>query len=183
MKRILVAVAAVFTLLVAFAGPAFAQDPSISVDPGSVDEAGTYSFTVTGEGYSGPLFILPCPGANGDPAGMAEDSCDLNNLTPVSPTDGEFSADVEYDIPAEGLVIVGGNADQTEVAVAVITIAAAEEEEAAEEEADDDAAADDADDGDLAQTGNESAYAVLIGATMLGAGVLMLNTRRRIDAL
>ena len=122
MKSI-VRVALVFAALIAMAAPAAAQ--SISADPGSVAEAGTHDFTVSGSGFSDAGFLLPCPGANGDPAAIAEDSCDLTNLTPYDA--GDWSVDVTYDVPAEGLVLVAGNAAQTESSATVITIGDAAE--------------------------------------------------------
>ena len=128
MKKLLTT-AIVLGLLTVFAAPASAQGASISADPAAVTEAGSADLTVTGTGFAQDGFLLSCPGANGDPAQLAEDSCDLANLTPYTAGDWELS--VTYDIPAEGLLIVAGSADQTEVATFVITIgevAQAEEE-------------------------------------------------------
>lgn len=117
MKSI-VRVALVFAALIAMAAPAAAQ--SISADPPSVPEAGSYDFTISGSGFTDAGFLLPCPGANGDPAAIAEDSCDVANLTAYEA--GDWELDVTYDVPAEGLVVVAGNAAQTESSATVITI-------------------------------------------------------------
>lgn len=126
MKRLLLAISAAFVMTIAVAAPASAQ--TVDIDPNPVSEAGEQEITVTGTGFTDDGFLLPCPGANADPAQLAEDSCDLTNLTPYSAGDWELT--VTFDIPAEGLLIVAGNAAQTEVVPAVITVgeAAAEEE-------------------------------------------------------
>ncbi|MEM9202620.1 MAG: LPXTG cell wall anchor domain-containing protein [Actinomycetota bacterium] len=110
----------VLGLFVALALPAAAQGPSISTDPSAVTEAGEAEITVTGTGFTQDGFLLPCPGANADPAQLAEDSCDLTNLTPY--TAGDWELTVTYDIPAEGLLIVAGSADQSEVVPLVIPV-------------------------------------------------------------
>ena len=116
--KTIVRVALVFAALIALAAPAAAQ--TISVNPPAVPEAGSYDFTVSGSGFTDSGFLLPCPGANGDPAAIAEDSCDLTALTPYDA--GDWSLNVTYDVPAEGLVLVAGNAAQTESGAAVIAI-------------------------------------------------------------
>lgn len=187
MKRLLLSLVAVVLATFAMAAPVSAQgDQAITADPTSVDAAGEHELTVSGTGYTGPAFLLPCPGAEGDLTKVAEDgACDLNNLTPVAPDgDGNVEATVTYDIPDGGLVIVIGNADQSEVAVTLVTVGAAEEaeEEAAEEEAaeePEEEAAEEADDDALASTGAESFQFVIIGATMLLAGVMLARFSRR----
>ena len=126
MKRLLLAISAAFVLTIAVAAPASAQ--TVDIDPNPVSEAGEQEITVTGTGFTDDGFLLACPGANADPAQLAEDSCDLANLTPYSAGDWELT--VTFDIPAEGLLIVAGNAAQTEVVPAVISVgeAAAEDE-------------------------------------------------------
>lgn len=126
MKRLLLAISAAFVMTIAVAAPASAQ--TVDVDPNPVSEAGEQEITVTGTGFTDDGFLLPCPGANADPAQLAEDSCDLTNLAPYSAGDWELT--VTFDIPAEGLLIVAGNAAQTEVVTAVVSVgeAAAEEE-------------------------------------------------------
>ena len=126
MKRLLLAITAAFALTIAVAAPASAQ--TLEIDPNPVSEAGEQEITVSGTGFTDDGFLLPCPGANADPAQLAEDSCDLANLSPYSAGDWELT--VTFDIPAEGLLIVAGNAAQTEVVPAVISVgeAAAEEE-------------------------------------------------------
>jgi len=188
MKKTMIALATVVAMLMtmvmtvtAAATPAFAQgDQTITSDPASVEEAGEYELTVTGSGYSEPAFLLPCPGANGDPAAMDEDSCDTGNLTPVTPDgDGNWEATVTFEIPAEGLVIVAGNVAQTEVGLTAVGVGAMEEsteDSGAMEESMEETAA--AEDDSLADTGNEALFVAVIGLTALLAGALFLNSKR-----
>ena len=152
--KTIVRVALVFAALIALAAPAAAQ--SVSVDPPSVPEAGSYDFTVSGSGFTDSGFLLPCPGANGDPAAIAEDSCDLTSLTPYPA--GDWSLSVTYDVPAEGLVLVAGNAAQTESGATVITIGDA---------------------GDLPNTGaNTNVYLITGLVLAVGAAALVAGGRR-----
>lgn len=178
MKRILVALAAILTLTLGLVAPAAAQgDQEIVATPSSVDAAGEHEITVEGSGYTGPAFLLPCPGAGGDLAAVAEDSCDLGSLTPVAPdSDGNFTATVTWDIPAEGLVMVVGNAAQTEVAAAVVSVGGGEA--MADESMEDDAMEEASD--DLAETGVESSVLVIAGGAILAAGALFINSRREL---
>ena len=159
MKKLLI-IGAALGLTLALVAPASAQGASISADPASVSEAGSADITVSGTGFAQDGFLLPCPGANGDPAQLAEDSCDLTNLTPY--TAGDWSLDVTYDVPAEGLLIVAGSADQTEVATFVITIG---EVAQADEE--------------LPNTGGNT-QALLVGAIVLfaAAGAFVVGGRK-----
>lgn len=180
MKRILVAFAAVLTLTLGLVAPAGAQaDVSITATPGNVDAAGEHEITVTGEGYTGPAFLLPCPGAEGDMALLADDgACDLANLTPVTPdADGTFEVTTTFDIPEEGLVIVVGNAAQTEVGPALITVGAEAMAETMEDDGEAEAMTDDA---SLADTGVESSVLLIAGGTVLIAGMLIVNSRREL---
>lgn len=188
MKRFLVAMFAIAALIFASAGASAAQDgPAIEADPASVAEAGEHTITINGSGYTGPLFVLPCPGAGGDPAAIAEDSCDLNALAPAAPDDdGNFSIELTVDIPEEGLVIVGGNADQTEVGATVVGVGGeAMDDGEAEAMADDDGEAEAMDDAssDLPATGLESALVIVIGAALLAAGALVVRSGRDISRI
>jgi len=190
MKKTMIALATVVAMLMtmmAAATPAYAQgDQTITSDPASVEEAGEYELTVTGSGYSEPAFLLPCPGANGDPAAMDEDSCDTGNLTPVTPDgDGNWEATVTFEIPAEGLVIVAGNVAQTEVGLTAVGVGAMEDSGAMEESTEDSGAMEEsmeetaaAEDDSLADTGNEALFVAVIGLTALLAGALFLNSKR-----
>lgn len=167
----------------AFASPASAQDgPAITVDPTSVDEAGEATFTVTGTGFTLPaLFVLPCDfPEGGDVANLDTDSCDVANLTPVAPDDdGNFEAEVTYDVPAEGIAIAATDAGQIESGVVAISVGAAEEEPA---EGGDDEDADAAGE-ELPATGAESVGLAILGLTLAAAGALVVNGGRRLNRI
>lgn len=157
---------AVLGLMVAMVAPAAAQDQTVTIDPQSVAEAGEATVTVSGSGFTEPGFVLPCPGANGDPTALSEDSCDLASLTPFSPTDGEFTLEVTYDVPAEGLVVVAGNAAQTEVGANVILVGAPAAEATAADT--------------LPETGAESWMFLVVGAAVLAGGLMVLRFRNEL---
>ncbi|MEM8706673.1 MAG: LPXTG cell wall anchor domain-containing protein [Actinomycetota bacterium] len=161
MKRLLLAVSAAFVLTIAVAAPAGAQ--TVSIDPNPVSEAGEQEITVTGTGFTDDGFLLACPGANADPAQLAEDSCDLVNLTPYSAGDWELT--VTFDVPEEGLLIVAGNAAQTEVVPAVISVGAAEDG-AAEE---------------LPNTGGNTETYLLLAAVLFGAAAAFTMGGRKLQ--
>ncbi len=184
MKKITL-IGLVVALMALFAGPAAAQDgPTVTADP--VAAAGQNDIEVTGAGFSPgiALFVLPCADAGGDiDAFLSNDDpgslCDTSALTPVTAgDDGGFTATVSYDVPAEGLVFVAGDAAQTEVGVGVITVgdgggdAAADDAAPAEEEA--------APAADLANTGAETGVLVGVGVALLGLGVVSTRAGRRL---
>lgn len=178
-------------LVAVFASAAGAQDgPSVTIDPETVEAAGTQTFTVTGEGFTQPaLFVLPCAyPEGGDPDALSEDDCDLTALTSVTPEDGAFEVEVEYDVPAEGMAIIAADAGQVETAVALITVGAAEEEPAEEEPAEEEPTDDEdtegaQEDDELAETGTESTTLVVIGLTVAAAGALAVGGSRRLRRL
>lgn len=177
MKKIILALVVAAGLMGLSIAPAAAQDQTLTVDPGSVEAAGEYEFTVVGEGFTVPVFLLPCPGAEGDPAalatGEAADLCDTSKLTPVTPDDaGRWEATVTYEVGDSGLVLVAGDQAQTNSAVGVVTVGAAEEapaEEAPAEEAEE----------PLANTGVESGLLAIIGLSVALAGAMILFESRR----
>ncbi len=95
----------------------------------TVETAGTYDIVVDGSGYSVPIFLLPCPGAEGSAEAMIDADvtamCDIGNLTPAAPDDdGMFTVEVmKVEVEGCGLVFAGGDAAGTEAAVAVISVA------------------------------------------------------------
>ena len=109
-------------------------------------------------GFSQDGFLLPCPGANADPAQLAEDSCDLTNLTPY--TAGDWEHTVTYDVPAGGLLIVAGSADQTEVVTGVITVAGG---------------------GDLPNTGGNTQAYLLLAFVLFGAAAVFTMGGRKLQ--
>ncbi len=170
-------------LIAVFAAPAQAQDgPTLTVEPATVDAAGEQEFTVTGEGWTAtpPIFVLPCTiPESGDAADIDVASCDTGNLTPGQPEDGSFTVTVTYDVPAEGMAIVAGDAAQTEAAGAVVTVGAADSGEG-EGEGEDGAAEDEgAEDEELANTGVESGLLAIIGVAVIAGGTMVVRTSRR----
>ena len=137
MKRI-VALTAVASLLALFAltSQASAQDaPTLSADPAAVAGPGTYSFTLTGAGWSPGLlvFIVPCtvPGEQLTTAtpmdevvaiatAMGPDDCILSPMgTATAGADGTFTVEVTHDVPAN-FAFGGGDAAVTESGAAPI---------------------------------------------------------------
>ncbi|MEM7288020.1 MAG: hypothetical protein AAF480_16840 [Actinomycetota bacterium] len=156
--------------LAVFAAPASAQDgPSITVDPPSVEAAGDHDLTVTGEGFSVDVVVLPCAPVEDFATFNPLTSCDLGGAVPASPDDsGSFSVTVSFSVPEEGLGIVVGDQAQTEAAFANVTIGAAADEgggEGAEEE--------------LADTGVESGLLAVIAVAVVAAGALLTAAARR----
>lgn len=186
----LVVVLALFFVL---AGTASAQDdgPSITLDPESVEEAGTYDVTVTGSGFTIPVFVLQCPGAGGDPEALTAEGvdaaslCDLTQLTQATPdADGNFEVVIEeVEIGDCGLVWAAADIDQTETAepVAITVDNPAEDAvcEVVESEGYDEEVAGTGEDGELAETGVESTTLALIAAAMIAfGGVVAIEGRR-----
>jgi len=137
MKRImaLTAVVSVLALLV-LTSQASAQDgPSLTADPPAVDGPGTYTFTLTGSGWSPGLgvFIVPCtvPGDQLTTAtpidevvaiasGFTVDDCALSPMgTATVEGDGTFTVEVTHDVPAN-FAFGAGDAAVTEDGAAPI---------------------------------------------------------------
>ena len=138
MKRIMALTAAVSMLaLFVLASQASAQDgPSLSADPPAVDGPGTYTFTLTGSGWSPGLlvFIVPCtvPGDQLTTAtpmdemvaalsGIGEDNCVLSPIGGPAPVggDGTFTVEVTHDVPAN-FAFGSGDAGGTESSAAPV---------------------------------------------------------------
>lgn len=191
MKRVLLAATVFLAMMVGFAAPAGAQDdPTLTVEPASVEEAGSQEFTVTGSNFKPvPGFLLPCPGAEGDLETMADGDpaalCDLSNLFSYTvDDDGTWMATVTYEVPEGGLVIAAGdqggeNAAATLVAVGDAPATSADADDAAADDAgaDDGDAADDTGD-ELAETGIETAALFIFGATIVIAGYMIIRYGR-----
>ena len=156
MKRLLLAITAAFALTIAVAAPASAQ--TVEIDPNPVSGAGEQEITVTGTGFAQDGFLLPCPGANADPAQLSQDSCDLTNLTPY--TAGDWEHTVTYDVPAVGLLIVAGSADQTEVVTGLIEVDGG---------------------GDLPNTGGNTQAYLLLAFVLFGAAAVFTMGGRKLQ--
>ena len=117
MKRIMALAALVSVVaLFAFTTQAAAQDgPTASIDPEYVSEAGTHTITVSGSGWpAAGTVILACAGFGGVEPEVVEEAdaltkCDIGGLTPATMDGDSFSNAVDFDVPAEGLVILVGN--------------------------------------------------------------------------
>ena len=130
MKKVLTALAIVATMLMSMTGIAAAQTPMMEVSPASIDEGGETEIEVSLSGFSADLavFILPCDyPAGGDLTALDTSTCDQANLTPLQlDGDGAGTVTVTYDVPAEGITVIAGDAAQTESAFALVSVGAAE---------------------------------------------------------
>jgi hypothetical protein len=142
MKR-RVAVAAVASVLALFVltGQAAAQQgPSISADPPAVPGEGTYTFTITGSGWTAGtlIFIVPCT-VSGEQlttahstdaiiaamSGATADSCVLSPLgSATAGDDGTFTVEVTHDVPANFAFGAGDATGAESSAVPILFIAA-----------------------------------------------------------
>ena len=171
---------------------------------------GDVTITVTGADWTEPVpfFITACPGAQGDPDAIVT-TVDALSMCPaitgavqtVAFDGGSFTTEItvtitQDDIDAGALVILAGwlsaSASSEDAAAAVLVIAdeeepaaeepAAEEpaaeEPAAEEPAEEPAAEEPAD--EMPDTGAESNLLVVVGASILAAGLLMAGAGRRV---
>lgn len=137
MKRIMALTAIVSVLaLFVLTSQASAQDgPLLSADPPAVDGPGTYTFTLTGSGWSPGLlvFIVPCtyPGEQLTTAtpvedmaavlgSLGQDDCVLAPMgsAPVG-GDGTFTVEVTHDVPGN-FAFGAGDAASTEEGVAPV---------------------------------------------------------------
>ena len=132
MKRIMALTAIVSVLaLFVLTSQASAQDgPLLTADPPAVDGPGTYTFTLTGSGWSPGLvvFIVPCtvPGEQLTTAsstdtivavlsGIGQEDCILAPLGAPIPVggDGTFTVEITHDVPAN-FAFGAGDAGSTE---------------------------------------------------------------------
>lgn len=176
MKKLIAALAASVLLLVSMAGTAVAQEPTgvLEINPTTVDEAGEHQFTLGLSGFTPglALFVLPCTApAGGDMSAFdAAADCDTANLTPVVADDnGNGTVTNTYTVTDDGLVVVAGDAAQTEFGIVIVPPPGA------------DAAADDAGDdgGELAETGVETGLLAVIATTMVAGGAMVVRQTRK----
>jgi len=105
--------------------PDDAPQATITVEPASVPGPGTYEFVVRGDGWlaAPPVFVLPCEaGATGVSAEEIGDTCDTSALTPATPEDQSFEVTVTYDVGPDGMTIAAGDAAQSQLATAGVTV-------------------------------------------------------------
>lgn len=173
MKKLIAALAASVLLVVSMAGTASAQEPTgvLEINPTTVDAAGDQEFTVALSGFTPglALFVLPCEApADGDIASLdLATACDQANLTPVVADDnGNGTITNTYTVTDSGLIIVAGDAAQTEFGIAVVPPPGA------------DAGGSD-DGGELADTGVETGLLAVIATTMVAGGVMVVRQTRK----
>ncbi len=176
MKKFLAALALVSMTMVAFTGAASAQATGEMVlTPPGVAEAGEATFGVEVSGFTGgiALFVLPCEFPDsGDMAEFDAGTCDTANLTPMQVgDDGTGEAEVTFDVPEKGLVIIAGDAARTESAVGVVVVGDAAGAEAS--------AAGDSGSDDLAETGVETGMLAVVAGTLVAGGAMVVAASRR----
>lgn len=171
MKKLITVLAVMMAVTVGFAGVASAQTPTGEMTVSSVSEAGENDIVVDISGFTPGLavFVLPCEmPAGGDMAAFDSATCDTANLTPaVVGDDGTASVPTTQDIPAEGLIMIAGDAAQTEIALAPVVPGAG-----SGGGGDDAAAA-------LADTGVDTGLLAVLAGTMIAGGALVVGTTRR----
>lgn len=185
MRKLLSVVAAAFLLSVAFAGGASAQETHfgmIDADPAAVPEAGEYTLVANGTGWLPDTSILltscTAPGERLVP-GEAEledileaagridpfQHCDLVTAAAIDvDSDGNFTAEMVAEV-GDNFFFTAGALDGSQAGAAWIPIGVPEP------------AADEA----LADTGVETGLLAVIGAGVLGAGVMIAREARRHD--
>ncbi len=165
MKKLITMLAVMMAVTVGFAGVASAQAPTGEMAVSGVTEAGSQDLEVTVSGFTPglALFVLPCP-IVADLASFDAGTCDTGNLTPVvAGDDGSATVTTTQDVPAEGMLLVAGDAARTEFAIAVVTVGGAAGGSHAA----------------LADTGVDTGVLAVIAGTMIAGGALVVGTTRR----
>ena len=197
-KRIFVLAGVVALMGLLWATPVVADShlPSITLDPSTVPaEAGDVTITVSGANWAEPtpFYITACTEAKGDPSPLVDVVGVLANCLTITGDfrdvtwdNGSFTTEVTFtitqaEIDAGGLVILAGwlstSATSEDAAVAILTIA--DEEPAAEEPAAEEPAAEEPA-AEMPVTGAESNLLVVVGASILAAGLLLAGAGRRV---
>lgn len=151
-----------------FAGSASAQDQTLTADPASVPEAGTYDFTLTPSGFTQATNIAVC---------NTNDPTQIDGQAALMSLCGGFgtSQDNQDPFTMEGVEVGEGGitfllfqlVPDGESATAVVEIGM-------------DDMMDDMDDDMLADTGVETSLLVIIGAGIALAGVMVFGLSRRL---
>ena len=149
-----------------FAGSASAQDQTLTADPASVSEAGTYDFTLTPSGFTVATNLAICK--TNDPtvlAGLPELTQYCGGLGDSQDNSGPFTVE-GVEVGEEGITfLLFQLAPDGESAVAVVEIGMMD---------------DMMDDDMLADTGVETSLLVIIGAGIALAGVMVFGLSRRL---
>lgn len=177
-------------LVAVFAAPASAQEArEITVEPAFVEAAGEAELTISGAGWTmPPTAVIPCAAPeSGDILDVDSATCDTGLLTPVTPdADGNFSATITVDVPAEGVAIIGfdlATQGQAEAGGVIVPVGAPAEEGAEEggdtEDAAQEETTEEGGEEELADTGVESGLLAVIAIAVLGGGVMVVGATRR----
>lgn len=196
MRKVLIAVVAIVVASLSLTTAAEAQDDvvqgTVVADPATVPEAGEYTFTATGSEFipDSSVLVLKCvlPGdlvttVEGAVAAAANlnplADCDIASAQNVAVDgDGGWTAELTAEV-GDNFLLSAGALDGSQAGGAWVPIVpAAAEEEPAEEEAE----AEEAPAADLADTGVETGLLAVVGAAVLGAGVLVTREGRRFKA-
>ncbi len=184
--------AAVLPALFWIAPASAAEHLEISIDPVSVPaEAGDVTITVSGTNSTGPLspfFVTTCPGAKGDPSmldAIAEAGGDVSTLlaaaTEICPNimsdtaapdwdGGAFSHEMtvsitDEDIANGAVVVLAAGLSGADPEFAFLALQVGEPSPM------------------LAETGASSSLLLIVGVSVLGAGLLVLAQGRRLRAI
>lgn len=176
MKKMITALVAVTVLFFGLAGTAAAQEPTgvLEINPATVDEAGEQEFVVALSEFSPglALFVLPCAAPDGGDMSQfdAATACDQSQLSPVVADDnGAGTVTATYEVTENGLVIVAGDAAQSEFGIAIVPPPGAGGTGGG------DAAA------ELAETGVETGILAVVATTMVAGGAMVVRQMRRFD--
>lgn len=176
-------------LIAVFASPASAQEArEITVEPAFVEAAGEAELTISGAGWTmPPTAVIPCAAPeSGNLLDVDSATCDTGLLTPVTPdADGNFTATITVDIPAEGIAIVGfdlATQGQAEAGGALVPVGAPADEggdDGTAEETSEEETTDEGSEEELADTGVESGLLAVIAIAVLGGGAMVVGYTRR----
>lgn len=146
------------------------HEPTVTVDPSYVEEAGEHTITVTGTGWSAsPVAVLPCN--YDDDGNVIENTCNQGNMQVVSAldADGGFTVEITVDVPEEGIHIGAGSFDRSETAATTGRGGAGSIQVGMMEE--------------MPATGVNTSLLVIIGAGIALAGVMVFGLSRRLRTL
>ncbi|WP_419847429.1 hypothetical protein [Candidatus Poriferisocius sp.] len=153
-----------------FAGSASAQDQTLSADPASVPEAGTYDITLTPGGFT-------AAGTNLAVCGTGDPDVEWGQATLMQHCGG-FGSPVD----ATGGPITAEGVEITDAGVTFLIFELVPDGQSALVQVNIGEAMDDMDD-ELADTGVETSLLVIIGAGIALAGVMVFGLSRRLRTL
>ena len=205
MRKALIALVAMVLASLSLVGTAQAQDAVIGTvvsDPATVPAPGEYTMQATGSDFipDTQVLLVAC---TSPAATLVPGQSDLEEITAAATEinaladcdiaaaqnvevdgDGAWSAELTAEV-GDNFFLSAGALDGSQAGatwIAIVPEGAGEEEEAAEEEpAEEEEAAEEeaAEDEELADTGVETGLLAVVGAAVLGAGVLVAREGRR----